>query len=122
MTVHKQALGRWGEAMAAKYLSQKGYAIIERNFRTEYGEIDLVAKIEQTVVFVEVKTRTTPSYGYPEEAITAEKMEHMWAAAQAYIQAHSEAQTDWRIDVIAIINLGKNSTPEITHFENVSIS
>ena len=125
---HRQALGKWGEKLAAEYLQAQGYAILERNARTPYGEIDLVVRYEPAledanfeqpmIIFVEVKTRRTRTFGPPEVSITARKKEHMMASAQAYLQAHPELDGDWRMDVIAIENLKANQKPEITHFEN----
>ena len=118
MTNARQTLGRWGEALAADYLAGKGYAIIARNQRTLYGEIDLVTQVEEGLVFVEVKTRSTDVYGPPEAAITPQKRKHLIASAQAYIQANYETEPDWRIDVIAIRKPNATSQPEIMHFEN----
>jgi putative endonuclease len=126
MTASRQALGRWGEGLAADYLARRGYAILERNARTPYGEIDLVARqvedcpggpVELTV-FVEVKTRTSPAFGLPEESVTARKRAHLLAAAQSYLQQHPHLENNWRIDVIAILRPRDNRPPQITHFEN----
>lgn len=114
----KKKLGQWGENLAAEYLVQRGYRIVEQNARTPYGEIDLVAQVGDITIFVEVKTRTTQTFGYPEEAITEQKRVHLIEASQAYIQDHPELDTDLRIDVIAIQHLKKNETPQIEHFEN----
>jgi putative endonuclease len=67
---HRQKIGKWGEAAAARYLEARGYRILQHNVRTPYGEIDLIASQESRVVFVEVKTRTSLSYGLPEAAVT----------------------------------------------------
>jgi putative endonuclease len=113
----KQQIGRWGEELAARYLSERGYRVVAKNVRTSYGEIDLIARMDEVTVFVEVKTRTTLRYGLPEESITAKKLAHMHAAAQAYIQSHPEVGGEWRIDVISIYR-GPTGEPEILHFEN----
>ena len=133
MKTDKQALGKWGEQRAAEFLTRRGYEIIERNARTKYGEIDLVASHYETdlpasdsasekhkpaIVFVEVKTRSSMSFGYPEQAIDARKQEHMHAAALAYLQDHPHLGEDWRIDVISIRRL-RSRPAEIVHFENV---
>ena len=131
MKTSRQALGAWGEDQAATFLKEKGYSIIERNVRTAYGEIDLVAVHQYSIqglkgenvqyemlVFVEVKTRSSRSFGYPEQSVNARKMLHMLASAQAYVQEHPELSRDWRIDVIAVTRLEKDAPPEITHFEN----
>lgn len=116
---YKKRLGGWGETIAAEYLAGNGYVILERNFRTQYGEIDLIVLDKDILVFVEVKTRTSRKFGYPEEAISPKKKEHLLASAQAYIQTHQEMERDWRIDVIAIERIDRNSLPEITQFENI---
>ena len=69
MNMSRQALGKWGEATAADFLEKQGYSIVERNCRTPYGEIDLVAYDGAVFVFVEVKTRATDAFGFPEEAV-----------------------------------------------------
>lgn len=118
---HRQRLGKWGETQAAQYLAGAGYAILTRNYRTPYGEIDLVSRHEtlegQVLVFVEVKTRSSQAFGYPEESITASKQEHLLAGAQYYLQQHSDWEGGWRIDVIAIQRLQQGAV-QIRHFEN----
>jgi putative endonuclease len=112
---HNQRIGKWGEDTAVEYLTQKGYEIIARNIRTPYGEIDIVAKQTDILIFVEVKARTSNKMGLPEEAITPRKREHMLAAADHYAAEHEIDH--WQIDVIAIE--GKpGSKPTITYFEN----
>ena len=98
-----------------EYLTKHGYEVIARNFRTPYGEIDIVARQSDVFIFVEVKTRTSNTMGLPEEAITTRKREHMLAAADHYA---AENHIDhWQIDVIAIE--GKPpAPPTITYFEN----
>ena len=118
MTSKKQTLGRWGEDLAAEYLSAKDYAIIGRNVRTEYGELDLVAKKDGVTIFVEVKTRSSTKFGFPEEAITEIKRVHLLESAQAFLQDHPEYDGDWRIDVLSIRRESTMADPEITHFEN----
>src|SRR3990170_3381994 len=103
MSSSRQSLGRWGENQAADFLAGCGYAILERNARTPHGEIDLVAQQEEsgrdgsvmTTVFVEVKTRSSRAFGYPEESITPRKQAHLLSAAQAYLQEHPELVGDW---------------------------
>lgn len=112
-----QKLGARGEAIACDYLQKKGYSIVTRNWRTKLGEIDIVAKRDGVFVFVEVKTRGGTGYGYPEEAITAEKRQRMERVAELYCLA-TRASGMRRLDTIAII-LSDVGEPEITHFENV---
>ena len=112
------ALGRWGESIASEYLLEKGYTIIERNHRTEYGEIDLIAEYDGVIIFVEVKTRTGKKFGNPEEAITRQKTVHMIDSAQAFLQDRPQFTQEWRIDVIAIYKNKSSDSPVISHFEN----
>ena len=115
MSKHRQEIGKWGEGVAARYLEEHGYNVVGRNVRTPYGEIDIVAEHEGSTIFVEVKTRTTSSFGPPEISVTPRKQEHMLAAADHYVQ---ENEIDhWQIDVIAVE--GKpGKQPIFTHFEN----
>lgn len=115
MSGRNQKIGAWGESVAAEHLEKRGYAIVARNVRTPYGEIDIVAAKDDFTIFVEVKTRTSSSLGPPEISVTPRKQEHMLAAAEHYTQ---ENEIDhWQIDVIAVE--GKiNTIPKITHFEN----
>lgn len=111
-------LGKWGEKVASEYLAKAGYQVLERNARTEYGEIDLIVEREGTLVFVEVKTRRSSAYGYPEEAITRSKIDHMIASAEAYLQTIMDFKGDWRIDVVAVEINELDNQPLITHFPN----
>ena len=112
---HNQRIGKWGEDTAVEYLTQREYEIVARNVRTPYGEIDIVAKQGDVIIFVEVKARTSNTMGLPEEAITLRKREHMLAAANHYAAEHEIDH--WQIDVVAIE--GKPGIkPTITYFEN----
>jgi putative endonuclease len=115
---NKMELGRWGESYVAKYLEEQGHEILARNVRTPYGEIDIVARIKDRLIFIEVKTRTSLRYGYPEDAITEEKMAHMVDSAESYLQEHPDLLCDWQIDVIAVQVDSERESPRITHFEN----
>ncbi|MBX3049238.1 MAG: YraN family protein [Anaerolineales bacterium] len=117
MSRQKQALGRWGEQQAADYLAQRGYQILGRNLHGAYGEIDLLARHQGTLVFIEVKTRTSARFGLPEEAITPAKQQHLIHSAEEYLQAHPELAGDWRIDVVSILRQ-PGGAPQIQHFEN----
>ena len=85
-TSHNQSIGHKGESLAAAYLEENGYIIIDRNYRTPHGEIDLIAAKSEVITFVEVKTRTSNSLGPPEISITSRKIEHMRNAAEYFIQ------------------------------------
>jgi len=112
---HNQKIGKWGEEAVAVYLIERGYEILARNARTPYGEIDIVAKQTDIMVFVEVKTRTSNKMGLPEESVNLRKQAHMLACAEHY--AAENAIDHWQIDVISVE--GKvGLEPKITHFEN----
>ncbi len=102
MSLLKKMLGQEGEDQAAKYLVKLGYKILERNYRTRAGEIDLIALHGGNVVFVEVKTRTNESYGAPELAVTPQKQRRMIKAALGYIKTKMLHQVPCRFDVVAI--------------------
>ncbi len=114
----RQQIGRWGEQLAEQYLLARGCELVERNARTPYGEIDRIVQQDRVTVFVEVKTRTSASFGLPEASITARKREHLLHSAEAYLQAHPELDGDWRVDVIAIQGRPGQSDPQIVWFEN----
>jgi putative endonuclease len=115
MTKHNQTVGQWGEETAAAYLGQQGYQILSRNTRTPYGEIDIIAKQGDTIIFVEVKTLTSSRNFFPEQNVTARKREHMLACAEHY--AAENNINHWQIDVVAVEGK-QGSVPAVTHFEN----
>ncbi|NQW16187.1 MAG: YraN family protein [Chloroflexi bacterium] len=94
--------GQIGERSAERELRRMGYQIITRNYRTRRGEVDLIARDGETLVFVEVKTRLGGAYGTPEEAITPKKQAHLISAAQTYMQETDSENAEWRIDVVVI--------------------
>ncbi len=108
--------GQIGERSAERELRRMGYQIITRNYRTRRGEVDLIAKDRDTLVFVEVKTRLGGAYGSPEEAITTKKQVHLVAAAQNYLQETGAENADWRIDVVIVqpgkVTVHKNAVEE----------
>ena len=115
--------GQWGENIAAEYLKNNGYTVLTRNFHTPEGEIDIVAlNLNANVpylVFAEVKTRTSPKYGYPEEAVSRKKWNHLQAAIQYYLESHLDSNVEWCVDVIAIMGHPDRGDPHIQHFQNV---
>jgi len=98
----KKLLGKAGEDRAAKFLADQGYRILERNYRTPHGEIDLIALHQGTIVFVEVKTRTSDAFGAPELAVTPQKQQRMVKSALGYIKYRKLHQVPCRFDVVAI--------------------
>ena len=116
-------IGKWGEDIAVSFLEQNGYSIIKRNFHTSFGEIDIVAAEEDQgetyIVFVEVKTRTSDRFGYPEDGITDRKKDHLIAAINQFFQENPNLDHSWQIDVIAIRKIKQQEEPDILHFKNV---
>ena len=102
MSLFRKLLGKEGEDRAARFLSKQGYKILERNYRTRTGEIDLIALHQGTVAFVEVKTRTNNAFGAPELAVTPQKQRRMVKAALGYIKYKKLHQVPCRFDVVAI--------------------
>ena len=107
-------VGRTGEDLAFKLLKKKGYHILERNYKSPLGEIDIIAQEGKTLVFVEVKTRTSKVFGPPEIAVSARKQGHMLSCAEYYAQQNEIDH--WQVDVIAVEKIQDKT--EITHFEN----
>ena len=125
MTRARQAVGRWGEQQAAAFLTERGFTLVAHNFRTPYGEIDLIARrasdgVEPPLlVFVEVKTRRSKRYGPPEAAVTPKKQAHLLAAISAFLQENPQYEAfDQRVDVIAVFSPAPTAESQITHFEN----
>ena len=104
--------------MARSFLQEKGYRILESNYRCPYGEIDIVAQDGEDTVFVEVRTRRSMVYGTPEESLTSAKQRHLLAASQEYLQRHDMGEADCRIDLVSI-RLGAGSQePRIDHLQH----
>jgi len=102
VSLFRKLLGQKGEDRAAHFLAGQGYKILERNYRTRAGEIDLIALHEGMVVFVEVKTRTSSLFGAPELAVTPRKQQRMAKAALGYLRSRKLYQMPCRFDVVAI--------------------
>jgi len=110
----RRDVGILGEKLAKDFLKKKGYHIIETNYRSPEGEIDIIAEHDDFLVFIEVRTKTSLEFGSPEESITPVKMERLKATAAYYQQTHSNLPPDRRIDVVAIeLNKGKVSRIEL---------
>jgi len=106
--------GILGEKLAKDFLKKKGYRIIETNYRCPEGEIDIVARHNDSLVFVEVRTKTSLEFGSPEESITPTKQERLKSTAYRYQQTHNNLPPLWRIDVVAIeLTRGKLSRIEL---------
>jgi putative endonuclease len=110
--------GILGEKLAKDYLKKRGYRIRETNYRCPEGEVDIIAKHKDYLVFIEVKTRRSLEFGSPEESITANKKARLRAVAAHYQQAHDRLPQLWRIDVVAIELDRKDKPSRIELFEN----
>ena len=124
MSDSRQTLGRQGEGDAADYAMKQGYALIRRNYRTPYGEIDLILRSpEGELVFTEVKSRTSTYFGYPESAVNGQKKTHIIRSANHYLLENYPDNDDipWRVDIIAIIYSGDRKTiRDFQWYENVT--
>lgn len=100
--MERKELGNFGEALAGQILAEKGYVILERNFRTRYGEVDLVAEDGEVLVFVEVKTRRSLSYGSGAEAVTRRKQQRLIRAALNYIHSRGWSNRPCRFDLLEL--------------------
>jgi putative endonuclease len=113
----KDALGHYGEELAVRTLRAAGLDIIDRNWRCSQGEIDIVARDGATLVFCEVKTRTSCDFGSPAAAVEARKLSRLHRLAAAWLSAHEEHAADVRIDVVAVIC--RKGAPVIEHLRAV---
>jgi putative endonuclease len=102
MKLNKRSEGAKGEAMAVDYLEKKGYHILQRNYRFERGEIDIVAELGAILVFIEVKARSSHAFGRPEESVTERKQKQIKAVADGYIFEKEIGDRECRFDIIAI--------------------
>ena len=105
--------GKMGEALACKYLEAKGYEILEVNFHSRFGEVDIIAKKEKCIMFVEVKTRKSVSYGNPSEFVTPKKMEKIIKTAMIYLDGN---ECEMRFDVAEVFLKKDGAT--INYIEN----
>lgn len=117
--IDSRELGKIGEGIAVKYLEEKGFEIIERNYRYSKGEIDIIAKdpVDGFLTFTEVKTRQNLEFGEPEYAITKAKQKQIRKIAELYLYEKEIENIDCRFDVIAIM-LEDIDNPQINHYEN----
>lgn len=109
--------GNRGERAAARFLRQAGFRILQRNARSQFGEIDLICREGETLVFVEVKTRTSQHFGHPAEAVDRRKQRQLTRAALAWLKRRGWTECACRFDVIAI-TWEPGQSPVIEHFRN----
>ena len=101
--------GKFGESVAALYLEKQGYQVIEKNFRCRLGEVDIICKKNNQIVFVEVKTRTSDQYGAPSEAVTKDKVGKIRKVAALYMMSEKITNYQVKFDVMEIL---------LNHIEN----
>lgn len=101
--MHNLKIGKLGEQLAADYLEKAGYRILQRNYRCRFGEIDIIAKEGDTIVFVEVKSRRSDNYGAPQFAVGIEKQRRISKISLYYIQTNRLESFNARYDVVAVI-------------------
>lgn len=111
-------LGDRGERAAERYFLRQGMVVVNRGYEDKFGEIDLIVVDSETIVFVEVKTRSSDYMGLPAEAVDKTKQQHLTKTAYGFLKWNRLTDCDARFDVIAIIWPENQKNPEITHYEN----
>lgn len=115
---HNQELGAKGEELAAAYLEESGYAVLERNWRCTIGELDIIAEHAGAIIGVEVKTRSSLGFGHPAEAVNPTKLRRVSRLARRWCVEHRRNPNTVRVDVLAII-LAPGREPHIEHLIGV---
>ena len=115
--MYTQKVGKFGEDEAVKYLEQKGYKILDRNFSCKRGEIDIIALDKDEIVFIEIKARISLKYGLPSEAVTKNKLKHIYKTSEYYLYTRNLLNENTRIDVIEVYI--KNNQVIINHLKQV---
>lgn len=115
--------GRIGEEHACIFLQKSAYCILERNYRVRYGEIDIIAHDSKTneIVFIEVKSRSSFRFGYPEEWVNQQKQKRIYRAARYYISKYQKENQCFRFDVIALL-VQNSAIKDVLHIKNVIFS
>lgn len=121
MKSHNLAVGRIGETFAVKYLQQKGFKILRRNFRSQKTEIDIIAEKADKIHFVEVKTRQNILKGKPYEAVTKRKIKHLLTTATYFLLQSGKKTHRLSLDVISIVLNSEKRISTIDHFTNVHV-
>lgn len=119
--MNNRELGRHGEDAALRYLKQRGYRLIERNFYCRYGELDLIMQQGRQLVFVEVKARTSCRFGYPEDAVTSQKLRRLRQSIAVYLEQGQAPRHDGlRLDAIAVdLERPSYRVVDIRHYQNI---
>ena len=109
-------LGQVGEDFSAEYLEKQGYKIIDRNYKIRTAEIDIIAELDKTIIFVEVKTRSNIRHGFPIEAVNLRKQKRIIQAASVFLQDEKYFDFNCRFDVIEVYSVGGEL--KLRHIEN----
>ena len=117
-SVHNKAVGRYGEELAVRHLKRVGLSILARNWRCAEGELDVVARDGDTIVFVEVKTRTGTGFGTPAAAVDFRKMQRLRGLALRYLMEAHPPFGDMRFDVVSVL-VPKRGAPAVEHLRQV---
>jgi putative endonuclease len=118
----KRLLNRWlgnrGERKAASFLREQGFSILARQYANKHGEIDLIARDGDSIVFVEVKTRQSDAGGLPVEAVTGDKQRKLTKTALVWLKRRGMLESRSRFDVVSIVWPKDARSPQITHYRN----
>ena len=117
MTASTQSLGDWGEALAAREVERRGWAVVARNFRVGRREVDIIARRGDVVAFVEVKTRSGKSYGHPFESIDRRKQRQVAGVAETWLTRFGGPGDACRFDAVAILP-GDKGVPSVEYLED----
>ncbi len=120
MSDENKRVGAKGECLAKEYLEQNGYQIVETNFYCRFGEIDIIAKLNDEISFVEVKTRKQERYGAPAESVNKNKKKHMYKSVEFYTYLYRLYNVQISLDVIEVY-LYEDKEPRIEHIKNAII-
>ncbi len=117
--MNKQQTGKLAENLSCQFLKTKGYNIIERNFRSRYGEIDVVARKNNILIFIEIRSKSGSAFGSPEESFTAGKKQRFISTIMSYLNSHDNLPPDWRVDFVAVdIDQDSGKANRIEIYEN----
>jgi putative endonuclease len=116
----RQRLGAWGERVAALHLESQGYTVVERNWRCRQGELDLIARVGDLWLFVEVRTRRGQALGTPEESLQRGKARQVLQVAQHYLYEHGLDDVEWRVDLIAVELDERGKLLRLEQIENIA--
>jgi putative endonuclease len=118
MTQRNRSIGAYGEGLAARRLVEAGMVVVDRNWRCDAGEIDLVLRDGDVLVFCEVKTRSGPTGGHPLEAVRPDKAARMRRLAGRWLHEHQVRVRGIRLDVVGVL-LARSGAPEVTHLRGI---